>query len=517
MNNCECGKKVFENESQCILHCDKEDYQSDRIKIGFLGTFYSELIDYITDKILEFPHDNPPTSAQIKMHLDGTINKLSMNSYERRDIKEFIRSWTIDFTKIKFPGHDSRDNYDYKKVLEKLGAASFNFCEFYTDNLDIKGTKLFFDECIFHHNWFLYNHKILETSTNVLYQICTFEDTVSTVSGDYDKPEIEGTIFSNCIFNKKLILEHITIKSWLFLNSNEQNLILKKIRIYDCWFEEYFIANNLEIESFHCEKCKFKQKFEFKENLVKEFKIDDTNFETIADFYKTSFVDFKIYKSIFYDYVGFEDCLFGTTTSKIITKSEFIYSIFMSFINFRNARFNNGLDLTSINIKGIPNFYNVYVSSTNTNRETFRRIKDSFDKVGNFIEANNFYALEMQKFKEELKNSNQKAKKYLLYLYEFTSNFGQSYVRPLLILLLSAILYWLIVLGYENNLLYSISNYINAPINVLAQLLNNISSSILPISKFLREGMEFISLVFYIIFSICIWLIILAIKRSTRR
>jgi len=501
-----CELEVYGDSDKCILHSKKNEYQEDRLKIGFLEGFYEELIEYILNN--RFPNEKGAKN---------TVREFLKGHRDENDIGEFFNERPITFEGIFFPERDGRDLFDYKSVLDKIDAVHFRYCEFNISSLDLRKTKLFFDECTFHNRWHLYNHKLLENVKNVLYQVCTFNDSVNTIAVEYDSPMLEKPIFSDCIFKKDINLEGIEFKSSLFKNTEHKPLPAKKIEIIHCTFNEKTILNNYEIEEFNCIGSEFNEKFEFKRNNVQYFLIDDTNFHKIVDCYQTSFGKFKINKSIFYDFGGFEDCIFGNENIIDKNTAKFIYATFLSFISFRDAKFNNGLDLKRINTKGIPNFYNVFISPKDTGRETFRRVKDSFDKVGNYIEANNFYFYEMQKLKEELKTTNQRSRRYLLHLYEFTSNYGQSYIRPLTGLCLSAIIYWIIVIGYENNILYSISSSINKPIEFLVNILNGFAKAILPFNKVLKEGMEFISLFFYIAFSSFIWLVILAIKRSTKR
>jgi hypothetical protein len=503
-----CDMDAYGDSDRCILHCEKSNYQDDRHKIGFLETFYQKLIIYIIDSVKDFIEGD--TEA---------LNKYLSQEEVNVDGPEatFFTRHTVNFKYIHFPERDSRDYYDYRRTLEKLGEIYFIFCEFKCNGLDLKNSKVFFDECTFHNRWYLYNHKILESVRNVLYQVCTFNNSVNTVVADYDSPVLENPIFSDCIFHKDITLENVDIKSALFKNTEYKPLPMKKIEIINCTLIDNTILNNYEIEEFNCIGSEFNEKFEFKQNKAQSFLIDETNFHKLVDCYETTFEKCRIHKSIFDDFVGFEDCTFGKADNKLMNTAEFIYATFLSFINFRNAKFLNGLDLKRINVKGIPNFYNVFIEPINTDRETFRRVKDSFDKVGNFIDANNFYVHEMKKLKEELKTTNQRSKKHLLYLYEITSNYGQSFTRPLVGLFLSAIIYWLLVLGYENNILYSISADFNKSIESLAYILNGIAKAILPFSKVLKQGMESVSFLFYIIFTSFMWLVILAIKRSTKR
>jgi hypothetical protein len=349
--------------------------------------------------------------------------------------------------------------------------------------------------------------------------MCTFKESVSTVVEDYESPDLDNSIFSDSIFEKELNLENVIIKNRLFNNTEYKTLTIKKLNLFGCTFNDKFILNNYLIDELHCFDSHFIEKMEFKKNKLQFFEINNTNFSKLVDCYKTSYHKFQITKSIFYDFVNFEECEYG-----IITKQKdkdyaalFLYATMMSFINFRKAYFISGLDLAHINLKEPPNFLSATVSPYNSNRETFRIIKYSFDKVGNYIEANKFYEMEMLKLKEELKIQNKRSEYFLLRLYEITSNYGQSYVRPIIFTLLFSLAYWFLIIGYEHNILYSIYQPANHILETISNVFNGISKHIMPISKVLKDGMEFLSLIFYITFTSFIWLIILAIKRSTKR
>ena len=70
---------------------------------------------------------------------------------------------------------------------------------------------------------------------------------------------------------------------------------------------------------------------------------------------------------------------------------------------------------------------------------------------------------------------------------------------------------------YEKNYLYEFWEPANTYIKIFSSFLNDIVKNILPFKKILKEGMEFISLIFYIIFSTLIWQTIVALKRLTKR
>jgi len=119
--------------------------------------------------------------------------------------------------------------------------------------------------------------------------------------------------------------------------------------------------------------------------------------------FSSTFIQFKISKSIFNDFTGFENCIFGTSNNLIEELAEFEYVTFKDILTLRNTKFLSGLNLENINLLNDANFLKIIVAFKNTPRETFRLIKHSFDKISNSIEANKFFIKEMTKYKEELK------------------------------------------------------------------------------------------------------------------
>jgi hypothetical protein len=153
-----------------------------------------------------------------------------------------------------------------------------------------------------------------------------------------------------------------------------------------------------------------------------------------------------------------------------------------------------------------------------TNRETFRIIKHSFDKIGNNIEANKFFVLEMKKYKEELSESKEiTQEKVVFILNEMISDFGQSYLRPMSLLVGLGCVYTALVIGCEKNVLYRIYVPANNLLSGVSDCVNGFAMNILPFSKFLKPGMEFVSLIFYVVFAALIWQTVIAVKRHVRR
>lgn len=160
------------------------------------------------------------------------------------------------------------------------------------------------------------------------------------------------------------------------------------------------------------------------------------------------------------------------------------------------------------------------INEINATKDIFRQLKFVNDKQGNHIEANNFYAMEMKKHKEDislepLKGNRQE--KFIFWINEKMSNFGQNYIKPILIIFALALIYYLIIIGHESQWLYKIYKPWNPYIDYVADILNGFAKSILPFKGILKEGVEFVSLIFNISFSVLMWQIVVTLKRYTRR
>lgn len=506
-----CKLEMYPNDTKCVLHCEKRTYSEDFNRPPLLPAFFDALIDNIVEQISLYEKGGgvPPKDA-VKASLQG---KLSLGQFSLLKQKE------VAFSLICFPDRDDRDKFDYLQVLNKLGGVHFATCEFTGRWLDVRETKCFFQDCRFLGGWSIYNLDVLGNGNNVLYQGCIFEESVSTSHDDDDKTyKITSPLFYNCTFNGNIDFESVDFEKRLFVNDDKHEGIIKRFTLSSCHFSERFVLNNFNIESFYIEDTVFKSKFELKENVIDDLEINNTNFLAIADFYGSTFKLFSMKKGIFEDFVGFEDCIFGIEgVSGGEHVAGFMYVTFLSFANFRNAIFRGGLDIEYINLKEAPNFLKAYVPLKTSNRETFRIIKNSFDRIGNHIEANKFFVLEMQKYKEDLTQSGVTQERVVFILNSLISDFGQSYLRPIAWLMAFGLLYTGLVVGYEKGLLYHIYVPANDTIDRGSYWLNCFASNLLPFNKFLKSGMEFVSLIFYIVFVTLVWQIVIAVKRHVRR
>lgn len=503
-----CNLKVFETLDKCSLHCTKNDYSSD-FNSSLLNGFYKDLKDYILQEL--FSYKNVLSEIYNKEDIQNYFEK---NRFHDQEINKVLKKQYITPRDIHFPKRDSRDSFDY--------------CEFYLSSLDLEGTEVFFQDCIFYDRWTLQNYKILENMDNVVYQTCTFKGDISNYAPDENRKYylLESNQFDyTCIFEKKLTLSYVQFDGLLFNteqgNYLEEKLEINEISLENCIFNSRIIMNRFKIDDFSTKNTIFENKFEFKENSIGKHIIENTNFKKLMDCYSSEFEEFSITKSIFDDFVGFENYKFGKEND--IQKSfvaQFTYATFLNFINFRNTEFYSGLNLENANLKESPNFLKSKIELTHTNRETIRIIKHSFERIGNTIEGNKYFSKEMQKYKQELETknwTNNFQEKIVFNINAFVSDFGQNYVKPIGIIMVISILHYFIILGYEANLLYKIYEPLNVHIEASVNFFNSLAKNLLPFKNFLKDDMEFLSLIFGIVYSTLIWQTIVAVKMHTKR
>tara|TARA_R110001599_G_scaffold350254_2_gene580039 strand:+ start:22654 stop:24183 length:1530 start_codon:yes stop_codon:yes gene_type:complete len=487
-------------------------YSHDFREIGLLSGFYDELLNYIIDELLSL------SSNSRQLTRVDIANYFSNKEKETDNVSLIIKSNTIVFTNLLFPERDNRDRFDYLNILTMLGSIHFNICSFHTYGLKLTNVECFFQDCTFLEQWQLYNTKLLENVNNVIFQSCTFNERVSSSNDRDEKVIIENSLFKDCDFKKKLELENTIFEKDLFRNTENYKANVNELYLNECAFNGKFILNNCSVNKFRAFRSEFHSKLEIKKNTFLDFKFIDSNCFKLVDAFETNFHKFIIEKSIFEDFVGFEKCQFGSINDNTEEFSAiFLYATFLSFVNFRKTDFYSGLDIEHINLKEAPNFLNANINSTNTNRETFRIIKNSFDKIGNHIDANKFFVQEMRKYKNDLKKKKVTQEKIIYFINEKFSNFGQSYIRPILWLLLVSTIYAGLIYGHQSGYLYEVYPPANELIASISNSVNFVAKHALPFKNILREGMEFVSIIFYIIMASLIWLTIVAIKRHTKR
>ncbi len=97
----------------------------------------------------------------------------------------------------------------------------------------------------------------------------------------------------------------------------------------------------------------------------------------------------------------------------------------------------------------------------------------------------------MNKYRKEIRETGIWHEKIILFYNGFFSNFGQSYIRPLIALLVFTAIYYSLQIGQKENWLYEIYPAANVFISCFSYHLNGFARSLIPFNRFLYEGMEF--------------------------
>jgi hypothetical protein len=500
-------------DCKCALHYCKSDYQSDKYK-GVLGDFYELLIQYIFTGSLKNRFDLNITFETFKEYIEGKDNEY---------VESALRSSTTIINDLYFPEFSVQDSRDFTHILKRLKNIQFSECDFATSRIDLDNIEVYFFSCEFHQEYTVSNlGLLLDGIAETLYYDCHFQKKVSFIQSEFDHPKTiySAPIFGNCNFKGVLEVNRVSFEGTLFNNDKLDSAPdgdMVEFHIYSSVFNDKFMFNRYKFDLLVIEDCTFKNKVELKQNLIKMMVINNSNFEALFDAYESEFQLCTVKKSIFEGFTGFEKCLFGKYDDSKVDKVEFEYVTFLSFTNFRKAKFFNGLDFENTNLKEYPNFLDAEINFKNTNRETYRIIKHSFDKIGNQIEANKYFAYEMKKYKDELEESGSRSELIIYRLNDVISNFGASYLKPAALMFVFAFTYYLLVLGYEDNVLYQFNDVTNINIDWFATQMNLFAKGIPLYGKLLKEGMEFVTLLFHIIFLTCTWQFIVAVKRRTKR
>ncbi len=507
-----CQFQPHDATGLCLLHCEKSANNTDE---NLIREFYAAFAFYLANEIAQLK--GPATELDIQNSLQDNITE----GQEVKNATQKIGRYKPILIGIHFPNIDLYDGEpDFRVIFRRFTSIDFEDCTIHFSYADYhRKIEASYTNCTFKTEFNIteqkaYGHYGLSGS---VYSNCVFEEVVNIRPMRDIVAEIPNNQFSDCRFCCKLHVERVVLKGMLINNSDRsEKIVAKTVELWNAELSENTYFNNFLIDRFDCKQCTFSRKFELKDSEAKSFDIHNSLFEIIVDFYKSKFGNFSLYKCVFNRFVGFEDCEFGLFIENA-RAANFSYTTFLEFTNFRGAQFFEGLDLMNTNMGSIPNFLGVHCDFEKTNRETFRIIKDSFDKSGNKIEANTFFAKEMRKYRDELSTQKERAgEKLILNLNLLISDFGQSYLRPVLWILFFGILNLIFRVGYAENWLYSIPS-LSPVIRDISHAVNEFAISIIPFGRFLTEGMEFISLIFYVIFSALLWQTIVAIKRITRR
>lgn len=505
------------------------------------------LVEYFSNKIFEYSIISDTCS------IDDVKNYCRNGQVERGNINVFkgkidqIPYLNVDMARFQ------KGDTTLISFTSRLPPILYKGCEFLAEVEIPYSFKTFFDSCIFQNNLIIIHKVDLDVPiTKPRFELdiglkkiayftnCTFKTEV-IVKG-YESP-FQSPLFENSTFKQSLSISGNIIKDELFVESSKIGCFCKVMIVADTRILSPFKFHN-HIQAFACKDSVFEGKFELKNRMTGEnnicsvVAIYNTNFHKVSDFFQSHFGLVQFHRTIFEDFVGFENCEFGLNTDKTIkdekyerlfeTKEDaqtkptiFDYVTIKELLNFRGASLHSGLDISTINIMNGSNFYGVSINQDDTKRETNRIIKNSFDSVGNFIEANKFYVEELKSHRKELKywkSLEDTLNALLLDINKLTSTFGTNYIKPIALIIMASIFHFFIVYSESVKSEFLCKNPTASTCSLYFKYLNEWSKSIVPInSLFKSQDFHFLSFFYYLIFIVLSWQLIITLKRNTKR
>lgn len=274
-----------------------------------------------------------------------------------------------------------------------------------------------------------YNDSDLETIDTITFNDCTFLDDV--IIYDFVNTTLE---FKNCFFNSQHFsiendINNFTFQDLKMQNQNNIFIEIKNSTINTC---EIMNLNNKQC-SLNINNCKVSN-FKFLNSNIKEFffyniNLNENSTLLLEDITVNKYILEKLSQKS--DYLQFNNI-------KILDNLKF------NKIEFNNTYFNNfdidniknkvEIDKTSFLGAKFNSFEWGNISIIQASRDTFRQLKYVLDEQKDYIQANNFFVMEMKKYKEELKNKLNVywQDKFVFFLNEKISDFGRSWFLSVL-------------------------------------------------------------------------------------
>lgn len=453
----DCDLERYEGHDKCILHCEKDSI-NDLDYMDFLNTLRQYIVDRKYKNRCIFRDVQFPKFVKIE------------------DFKIF-NDLECEFNDCVF-----NDGIEYLDQDCEFYNCVFNErIIFYPANIEI-----FFIDCIFNGNVVLNNFRHFLAKKLPSFQACNFAGVLLCIN----ITELQDLFCNSTMPEKDFFIPNQRIyKLYLSRCRTQKRIILKDTEtliVKDCFFD-----TNVVIESQNLSKLSINST-----HITGDFKIKSVKSLSICKM-KNLNIDGSF-----------------TMTDCVVENKPVIQSIYSrAYISITQSEFMSELDLSEMDYNS--NFIispDVKINVNMINKLTCQIIKHSFDRLGNTLGANKYFALEMKKAYEELSWKKDTADKLLMFVNRITSDYGQK---------------WWLALGWicGLNIIMTIGYYVIHPDKSLMKqnglvILDRFAQFVLPTSIFnqgMASGHSFINLIVGAVNGILLYQLIVALKRKTRR
>lgn len=483
MGTCFCGLETYESESKCILHCKKTKtngwFELSKNKKNWHTTkvnlFWSTIRKFIKDDII---HGSgiPDFTIDFNKIKFPIFQKLPETLEEYQDTLESNNFLNVE-TSHTFPVPVKFDHCEFLGEVFFVG-----------ENFD---SKLDFDNCIFNDS-VSFERVSIKQETSI--KNCNFKEQCTFSNSHFDDITIEETNFIKNIFVEKNseinVFKLITnsFEKFEIYNSNlnafkcfdlknNHEIIFDHARIKKFLLADFAIRSKLSMDNITCEELTIADgtvNHISINNLVDLNKISFVNINTNKmhifsldyndSFEITSFLSSEIeelyilnmqikeksnfqIENILFNAICFQNVIISEKANCVISNTSISHYFSLNNSILSNTIFNH-IELEKSTIKIVDSqvenskFFNVNWGKTDLSHldhETCNQMKNSYDKRGNIIEANKFYALEMEAYRSKIKKDGHWKDKLIFNFHNMISNHSQNWALPI---------YWLFVIGF---------------------------------------------------------------------
>lgn len=420
---------------------------------------------------------------------------------------------------VVFPPQKAGRVPDYNEVFREVRRITFSGCEFYNENIEVGYpiNFLYFKSCVFNEIWNP-DFNIGYSQEDALFQECIFKHGVILSSKIPDRFRV---IFSDCEIGS-LFLENYCNESALIDGTRRGSM--KTLSVRNSKISRPLNLSGFCLGEVDFTDCTFESKVDLSDCSIQRLKVVSSEFKGICDLSNTAVKSFCNSSVDYADFALFENCLLGEAAQGLEEESvDFSQVTFHKAANFRDARFCQKLDLRNSVFLQTPTFLGSTFekkAERQTDRETFRIIKQAFVAVNNQIEADRFYAYEMQSYHNELRDvvGGQYRERALLGFNNIISSHGQNYLRASGWLILCTLVISLVL---ANDIHQWVSTSFPGPNwwQLIRNALNGFAQGFLPLRGLYagREHLAFFIMSATFVLSAISWHLLGAIRRYRRR
>lgn len=486
-----------------------------------------ELFDVVANQLFELQSDPAYSKPEIEAWLVGA--ELPVLTNIDVSMSQLVKTHRITLKELEFEAFDNASQPFWLEILGKLKNVYFERCVFRCAKLPLGGTAVWFSDCRFENPWVVTMGKnpqpLLEIGDPV-YNACEFAGVVSLSNDEVDEETLGqyGVVFQDCKM-RSLYLSAINLRTRLYVALPEvpgvfsgdrysTHKTLEDFIAIAAVFKKDFDLSYLHVGSANFERCTFEEGIKLSGFVCDSIGFNSCDVDGRFGFDHASaknvrVTDCHFKRSVIFDFSLIDVLLFKTSS-------------FEQILSLEHSEIADCIGIGSCSMGKPPNFLNCCLSDEvirDADRETFRIIKNSFDAVGNNIEANRYFSYEMNAYLKELRRNPKmnRAERWLLELNRAISDHGQNYWKPLLLIAFLPVLYCLASTSYERQWLYGLDPRLDIVLSTLAQYANHYASSFGIAFSERAKGIELITLLLGLLLSTLIWHFLVAIRRHKRR